>query len=327
MQGKKNLRSKICSAALKFPIAACPQALCASLSRSAPSVTAAKPLRLRAPFSGPPGRKAVHSASCLSRLLPGAPRFSLVTLRSGQVARSLLRASLLSRCAGRPPPNERQPSARPVAYGCRELRGRPPSAFHIKRRPLLRASLLSRSACSRRAASLRLKQNPVPLRGPWAFAFAALHPPLWVYRRAIAAGRPPPNERQPSERPVAYGCCELRRRPPSAFRMKRGPFLRAVPFTLCSRLTARSLSLRLGLVSGPLPRPCARPRSAPSSLAAACSALYHSRLAYSRRAASLRLKQNPAPLRGSWAFAFAALHPRCSRRLGRYTVMCADSHT
>ncbi len=176
MQGKKNLRSKICSAALKFPIAACPQALCASLSRSAPSVTAAKPLRLRAPFSGPPGRKAVHSASCLSRLLPGAPRFSLVTLRSGQVARSLLRASLLSRCAGRPPPNERQPSARPVAYGCRELRGRPPSAFHIKRRPLLRASLLSRSACSRRAASLRLKQNPVPLRGPWAFALAPVHP-------------------------------------------------------------------------------------------------------------------------------------------------------
>ncbi len=38
------------------------------------------------------------------------------------------------------------------------------------------ASLLSRFACSRRAASLRLRQNPVPLRGPWAFAFAALHP-------------------------------------------------------------------------------------------------------------------------------------------------------
>ena len=38
------------------------------------------------------------------------------------------------------------------------------------------APTLSRSACSRRAASLRLKQNPVPLRGPWAFAFAPLHP-------------------------------------------------------------------------------------------------------------------------------------------------------
>ncbi len=45
------------------------------LSRCAPSATAAKPLRLRAPFSGPAGRKAVHSAPCLSRLLPGAPRF------------------------------------------------------------------------------------------------------------------------------------------------------------------------------------------------------------------------------------------------------------
>ena len=50
-------------------------ALATTLSRCAPSATAAKPLRLRAPFSGPPGRKAVHSAPCLSRLLPGAPRF------------------------------------------------------------------------------------------------------------------------------------------------------------------------------------------------------------------------------------------------------------
>ena len=63
----------------KLPCAAILRA--SLLSRCAPSATAAKPLRLRAPFSGPAGRKAVHSASCLSRLLLGAARFFAVTLR------------------------------------------------------------------------------------------------------------------------------------------------------------------------------------------------------------------------------------------------------
>ena len=54
-------------------------------------------------------------------------------------------------------------------------------------------------------------------------------------------------------------------------------------------------------------------------------AMRYSRLACSPRAASLRLRQNPAPPRGPWAFAFAPVHPRCSRRLGRYTVICALS--
>ena len=35
---------------------------------------------------------------------------------------------------------------------------------------------LSRCACSRRAASLRLGRNPPPLRGGWAFPPASLHP-------------------------------------------------------------------------------------------------------------------------------------------------------
>ena len=35
---------------------------------------------------------------------------------------------------------------------------------------------LSRFACSRRTASLRLGQNPVPPCGPWAFALASVHP-------------------------------------------------------------------------------------------------------------------------------------------------------
>ena len=78
--GKTRLR---CAAAglspslrYKLPCAAILRA--SGLSRCAPSATAAKPLRLRAPFSGPAGRKAVHSAPCLSRLLPGAPRFLFI---------------------------------------------------------------------------------------------------------------------------------------------------------------------------------------------------------------------------------------------------------
>ena len=50
-----------------------------SLSRCAPSATPVKPLRLRAPFAGPLARQAVHSASRLNRLLPGAPRSVLQT--------------------------------------------------------------------------------------------------------------------------------------------------------------------------------------------------------------------------------------------------------
>lgn len=45
-----------------------------------------------------------------------------------------------------------------------------PLRYHSKFRAL------SRFACSRRTASLRLGQNPVPLCGPWAFALASVHP-------------------------------------------------------------------------------------------------------------------------------------------------------
>ena len=47
----------------------------------------------------------------------------------------------------------------------------------------------------------------------------------------------------------------------------------------------------------------------------ALAAVGLSRFTCSRRAASLRHGQNPASLRGPWAFALAPLHPRCSRRL------------
>ena len=45
-----------------------------------------------------------------------------------------------------------------------------------------------------------------------------------------------------------------------------------------------------------------------------------SRFAYSRRAASLRLGQNPPPLRGGCAFVLAPLHPRRSLRLSAYLL-------
>ena len=94
---------------------------------------------------------------------PGDPAggllcFSAVMLRSGQDA---------------------QPLSRPLGQDPFPQYGGWAFAFapiypHCSRR--LRASLLSRCACSRRAASLRLKQNPPSLGGGWAFAFAPLYP-------------------------------------------------------------------------------------------------------------------------------------------------------
>ncbi len=64
--------------------------------------------------------------------------------------------------------------------------------------------------------------------------------------------------------------------------------------TLRSRLVARSLSLRLGLVSKAF-GPFARPRSAPSSLAADCSALPTLLLALHHGILSLFSFQGAAP--------------------------------
>ena len=199
MQGKKNLRSKICSAALKFPIAACPQALCASLlSRSAPSVTAAKPLRLRAPFSGPPGRKAVHSASCLSRLLPGAPRFSGVTLALGALfAPASLRL-------GRNP-------ARFAVLGFRPRSG-PSGAARLRSRF---SGVTLRSGQVARSLSLRLGQNTDLLRKSWFFALASLQAPSLpasprfspVTLRLFATRGFPPTQAKPGPTSLALGFC------------------------------------------------------------------------------------------------------------------------
>ena len=76
------------------------------------------------------------------------------------------------------------------------------------------------------------------------------------------------------------------------------------------------------------PAPAARrlgfsPRSAPSALLTTAPRFLLLRFACSPRAASLRLGQNPPPLRGGWAFSLASLHPRCSRRL---SASCSTRH-
>ncbi len=64
-------------------------------------------------------------------------------------------------------------------------------------------------------------------------------------------------------------------------------------------------------------RSCSRTRRSKPAVRDGSNAFSHLRFACSRRAASLRLGQNPPPLCGGWAFPLAPLHPRCSRRLKR----------
>ena len=148
-------------------------------------------------------------------------------------------------------------------------------AGRVSARPAFRPRLVSgrasfvtlRSGQDARSLSLRLRQNPVPLRGPWAFAFAPLQAPSLPAspRFSCHAAKPPRRDISP---PAARKPIQGPAPPPWAF-------LSAPALCPCSRLLRASfVTLRSG---------------------------------QDARSLSLRLRQNPIPLRGPWAFAFAPL--------------------
>ena len=125
------------------------------------------------PSNLPPGIAQPHCAG-LGRLL---------SLRSIRAAHD---GSALLPCHASPVRNARLPSVSDKTRLRFAAAGLLPSLRSIRAAHDGSALLPCHARAGRMAGSLslRLKQNPVPLRGPWAFAFAPLQAPLCACPRA-----------------------------------------------------------------------------------------------------------------------------------------------
>ena len=160
------------------------------------------------------------------------------------------------------------------------------------------------------SASLRLRANPVGLRPPWALPFAPVHP----RGGGVRALRLFPPIRD-TNRPAMPSLVCIPHFGPSSLLTTASHFfivmLRLPPLTPGFPPTRNS---HCGLC----PPVMAIPRSSPTGLLRGLRTSSLSRLACSRRPASLRLRANPVGLRPPWVLPFAPVHPGCSQRLGRF---------
>ena len=168
----------------------------------------------------------------------------------------------------------------------------------LSMRGYLRASHSCHAQIGRAAGSLslRLKQNPAPLRGPWGFCLRSAPSFLAVRFSALplschAAKRP--------GRSVAFASAQAKPSPSSwalGFRLRSAPSFLAVRFS--ALLLKRRSEARASLLSNP-------------TLLGYFTTVY-SGLQGPGKNFSGKFR---VPLRGPWAFLLAPLHPRCSPQL------------